>query len=1020
MKLKIKFGTKQIILTCVAVVLIVVLALVNYFLDYYSLIIHRFLAGDSVDVTQGEVADALTIADESVREVAGESMVLLKNENYLPKKDLKKVNLFGYGSTDGGFLLTGGGSGGTTILDTDAKGNPRIKVDLTDAFKEAEIEYNAELIAAYESFSDVDADYRSGGSTNAYVAASMVNPGESFYTAELMSKAKAFSEVAVVTLSRWGAENVDMSAGGELKNTGSYKDGAYLALTAEEKAMLDKLRDNGFDVIVLLNVCNNMELGFLDEYANIKACLFVGIPGQSGAAAIPKILRGDINPSGKMSDILPYSYREYDPTYLNATKSGNDLVYQEGIYFGYKWYETADADGYFDEITRGDKTGYDAVVQYPFGHGLSYTSFEWSVADWNGLTGSFDPNKTYEIKVKVTNTGDEPGKEVVQLYGHAPYKAGGIEKAERVLLDFAKTPLLYPDSQKGEGKPNSAEVVLSFTGYDLASYDAYDKNSNGFKGYELENGEYVISVMYNSHDAFESKTATLSSGVRFENDPVTRKPVGNLFTADSAYANCPIDGSTAYASPIDYLSRANKFANYPKASAGTSKDSVVNAAVGYDYDGYNNADVKNYLYGEDVGLYLVQAKDGESSKRATAAQLSGDDTTVELEFNKDLVNELLDYDNDEIWNIFLDQMTRDEIKNLIGNGGFRTVEVYSIGKPRCTDKDGPAGFNNNVTEAGKASSYTLWPSESLIGCSFDKALAKKVGEVQGDIAKAMGVNGWYGPGVNLHRSVYNARNYEYYSEDPVLSGKLAAQTIIGAKNKNLYCYLKHFAVSEAGVNPKNVNTWLTEQTMRESYLRAFEIAVKLGKGNAMMSAFNRVGATLAGYNHALLTDVLRTEWGFNGSVITDWFEGRGYMDDFTEGVRAGNDLWLGGTTEKPADLDLNKPDVAYAARKAVKNIIYTYIVTNAEGGSVKVNAESKSGLFIALWAIIDILLIGGIACCAVFFFIDPRKKTRVAQSAFDINCGNGNDPPAPDGNDPTSDAASESAEADVTDNGKPD
>ena len=343
---------------------------------------------------------------------------------------------------------------------------------------------------------------------------------------------------------------------------------------------------------------------------------------------------------------------------------------------------------------------------------------------------------------------------------------------------------------------------------------------------------------------------------------------------------------------------------------------------------------------------------------------------------------LLDYDNDQVWDLLLNQMTQDEVKNLIGNGGFRTVAVYGIGKPRCTDKDGPAGFNNNVTEAGKASAYTLWPSESLIGCGFDKELAKRVGTVQGEIAatKGIGINGWYGPGVNLHRTPYNARNYEYYSEDPVLSGKLAAQTIIGAKEKNLYCYLKHFAVSEAGVNPKNFNTWLTEQTMRETYLKAFEIAVKEGKGNAVMSAFNRVGATLAGYNHALLTDVLRTEWGFKGSVITDWFEGSGYMENYTLGVLAGNDLWLGGTTDKPATLDLGNPAVAYAARQSVKNIIYTYIATNV-GGSINVTAEVKSGLFIALWTIIDVLLVGGIACCAVFFFIDPTKKKKVAAAA---------------------------------------
>lgn len=358
---------KTVILAVAAFVLAAILIAGNVILDYYSLIINRFIVGDTVDSSGAETQDALKAADGVVREAAEESIVLLKNDNnFLPLTNLAKVNLFGYGSTDAGLLLTGGGSGGTTITDTLENGKPRIKVDLTDAFKEAGVEYNSSLVAEYEKFNKFDADYRSGGSTGANAVDSLINPAASFYTDELMTSAKSFSSTAVAVLSRWGAEN---GGNGELKNIGKYTNGSFLELTPEERAMFVKLEEKNFDVIVLLNVCNNMELGFLEEFSCIKACLHIGIPGQSGAAAIPEILKGEVNPSGRMSNILPYDYQTNNPVYVNAAKNGSDLTYQEGIYFGYKWYETADADGNFAGVDNKYGRGYDGVVQFPFGYG---------------------------------------------------------------------------------------------------------------------------------------------------------------------------------------------------------------------------------------------------------------------------------------------------------------------------------------------------------------------------------------------------------------------------------------------------------------------------------------------------------------------------------------------------------------------------------------------------------------------------------------------------------------------------
>ena len=962
---------KTAILAVAALVLVAALVVSNILLDYYSLILNRFFVGDTADLSGEETQDALSEADEVVRSAAEESFVLLKNEALLPVADLQKVNLFGWGATDAGLLLTGGGSGGTTITDTLDSGKERIKVDLTDALREAGIAYNEGLTAEYEKFSTYDADYRNNGSTGADVLLSLKNPPASFYTDELMESAKEYSGTAIAVLSRWGAENGNMN---ELKDIGGYAGGSFLELTAEERAMFSALDEYGFDVIVLLNVCNNIELGFLEEYPCIKACLHIGIPGQSGLAALPDILTGKVSPSGRTSDILPYDFQTYDPVYVNAVRNGNDLTYQEGIYFGYRWYETADAESYFDEVVNEHGRGYDAVVQFPFGYGLSYTEFEWK-ADWKGVSELTAEGK-YTVRVKVTNTGDAAGKDVVQLYGHAPYTDGGIEKAERVLLDFAKTPTLQPGEH--------CEVELAFSAYDLASYDDYNKNGDidGFCGYELESGNYELYLMQNSHDVVDYQPLTLSKTIRFAEDPVTGNPVGNLFTGETAYADCPVDGSAALRTPVEYLSRADGFANFPTVRAGTSD---VGNAPEYRHDEYDDVSVSAIRYGEDAGMYLVRVVktegEGEEAvetfRRAAKEELEGTQPLGEGEafsFNKELLEELNDYESAS-WDAFLNQMTQAEIKELIGMGGFMTKEIYTVGKPRCTDKDGPAGFNNNVTNPGRSSEYTLFPSESLLGCSFSKETAFAIGAAQGKIGSSMGINGWYGPGANLHRSVYNSRNYEYFSEDAVLSGKLSAQMIAGAKENNVYCYMKHFAVSEAGQNPTNVNTWLTEQALRECYLRPFEIAVKEGGANAIMSAFNRVGAVLSGYNYAMLTGVLREEWGFRGSVITDWFTGSGYMGNHTLGVLGGNDLWLCGTTAMAANLDLNDNAVAYAARLSVKNILYTYVDTYITATTVKVNAEASSPLFVALWVGLDVLLAAGIVCCGVFLVLPFVRKS---------------------------------------------
>ena len=940
------------ITSVIAVVLVVAIIAGNLLLNQFSYVVNQALAGDTTDY--GSAGAELQAGDEIVQTLGEESMVLLKNEdNFLPIEKEQKVNLFGWAATDQGFLLVGGGSGGTVIA-------AQNRVTLTTALDREGLSYNKELLDAYSAVSSADADANSNSPDS---MAALANPDASFYTEERMQQAKEFSDTAIVVLSRFSGENASQT---ELIDIGTYSNGTFLELTENEKAMFDALEAHDFNVIVLFNTTNNMEMGFLEEYDCVKAALYVGLPGQSGALAIPRILCGDVNPSGRTADTLAYDYQTNNPTYINGRYVDNSMVYQEGIYVGYKWYETADEEGFFADVSNDYGTGYDAVVQYPFGYGLSYTTFEWEASASWGDTESMSATGEYTVEVTVHNTGDTAGKDVVQLYYTPPYTQGGIEMASVNLLAFAKTDLIQP----GE----SQTVTLTFDAYDLAAYDYSDANDNQFAGYEIVPGDYQIRLMKNSHtdgvmaENSSSSFILSSPGITFPQDPDTGAAVGNLFTGETAYAGTPIDGTTMIEGGVDYLSRADGFANYPTATAGAPSSQVDEIGV-YQYDGYDDMDVSDIQYGIDSGLYLVvvENEDG-TTQRATLDQLKGTDTSgAKLVINEELMDTLSDYEAAE-WDALLDQLTEQEVKDLIGRGGFKNEAAYSVGKPLSIDRDGPAGFNMGVTNPNTETMWTGFPTESLIGCCWNSSLTYNMGVVQGKVASATGLQGWYAPGVNLHRSVYNTRNYEYFSEDAVLTGKLAASIVQGAKENNLYCYVKHFAVSEAGANPNNKNTWLTEQALRETYLKPFELCVKDGGANGIMSAFNRVGAVWAGGNHALITDLLRGEWGFHGTVITDWYQ-PDYMD-YTQGLKAGNNLWLDGTFDRAAEIDLSDAGTAYAARQAVKNILYTYVVTI---NAVSITDVPQSTLFVALWTGMNVVLVAGLGAC-IFLIARPSKK----------------------------------------------
>lgn len=976
----------------IALILIVVIA-ANVAAGILRPQLDGILVGNGVDFSGEETQQALQQSDSLVRTLAEDSIVLLKNqededgEAALPlEEDELKVNLFGFSAYDpsdaasfDGFLMKGIGSGSSTISDSKA-------ITLQDALTENGIEYNTTLESIYDNF-DVQ---RGSAQTNAYWL------NEPTITDQQYQQAQEYSDVAIVVFSRLGGENIGEQP--QQQTQGSVNaNKTYLEITDAEQALLDNVTAKFGKVIVLLNTSNAMHCGFLDD-ENVDAAMYVGLTGQSGAIAIGEILKGELlngesfSPSGKLSDLYSYDPSN-DPAFANTGDYGSSgdntlsVQYSENIYFGYRWYETADAEGYFEE--KG--TSYDAQVQFPFGFGLSYTTFEWdllsiTVADEElplGAAGALtDANKnaTITVKVLVTNTGDFAGKDVVELYYTPEYIDGEVEKAEVNLLDFAKTAKLQP----GE----SQELTLTFTAYDMASFDATDANNNGYATYELDQGTYSISFRTDSHTLkmnggeemnYAVVDFDLATDVIFTEDPVTGEVIETRFTGSTAYAGIPIDGSSAGATQA-YLSRADFAGTFPNERA----------AVPTDTDRVNQEAAELYETANDTDTMPTQGVDnGENTLSLTQEGADG------TQYNYDLFETLAeDYYASE-WDTLLNQITVAELLNLVHSSGFFNQAIESVGKPELADFDGPAGFNTNSLSGDWGGStvtdtWTAYPCECLLGCSWNKDLLLQMGLSMGVEASLTGISGWYAPGINLHRTNYTSRNYEYYSEDPILSGNLAANLIHGAKINGLYCYMKHFVVSESGPNGRDWNTWLTEQALRELYLKPFEIAVKEGGANAVMSSFNNLGCIWTGANYALLTEILREEWGFQGTVLTDWSMGGapGTMNP-RQGIRAGNDLWLNPMAFVIGGLDSSNPTDVACARRAAHNVIYTLVDTihynqtfdrdsldsifNVTVGVA--NRTTGLSWWIIVLIIVDVLIVCGLGVWA-YFLIKPRQKAQ--------------------------------------------
>ena len=911
------------------------------------------------------------------QEICNEGMILLKNENNaLPLNKGAKVSVFGKNSTDYTRTLADGsketvgivtgGSGSAAPTDAERK-------TIYEALEAAGFSYNPKLKDFYASSASGNGRSSNPGMEHGDIPT--LETGEtpiSNYTDDIKSSYDEYGDAAIVVFSRIAGENWDLP-----RKAADDANRHYLELDNNERDLLRHIASSGkFQrIILLLNGSNYIDLGFLYERTNatdyndfgkdIDAVINIGSVGGFGIMSLGKILSGDVNPSGHTVDLVYTDYKN-DPTWQNFggnfVKNGDNYLngdtnkgsayylveYEENIYMGYRYYETRGKD---------NEVWYNSNVVYPFGYGLSYTEFSQELVNKTALEAdALTKDGTFEVEVKVKNTGDVAGKQVIQLYAEAPYTSGGIEKAYKVLVGFAKTKLLAKDEEE--------TVTITVDPYDFASFDSHDKNNNGFKGYELEKGNYIFHVATDSHTDFATFTKNMVNDAKFEKDPDTGYEVKPLF-----------DEVTAHMNPNESLSRANFEGTFPKTI--TDAERTVNA------DFFNI--LKSYATTNDEQYDKVPKMNAPVTVAFT--ELVG-----------------ADY-NDPLWNKFLDQMTFDEMLNLFNEGCYKTLDIERLGIPATLSSDGPTGlvcFLNNMSPFGDPLVYgtAYYQSECLLAQTYNVELAEKQGHAIGDEGvcgnerdekSQVPYPGWYAPGVNLHRSPFSGRNTEYYSEDPFLTGTFAAQVIKSVQEKGVYANVKHFALNdqETHRSANGISTWCDEQAMRELYLKAFEKAVKDGKSHGLMTSFNRIGTEWAGGSYRLCTTILRKEWGFEGSVICDYHTDK-YMDS-KQMLYAGGDLNLCSTNSimlKKGEKDNqvlpeNAKDVEMLRRSAHSNL---FAIVNSCAMGVEIigykTAVWRVVLTAATWSIVGIIAVWGFL---TIFLLLRKKDDAVNEKPVEVN-----------------------------------
>lgn len=740
---------------------------------------------------------------------------------------------------------------------------------------------------------------------------------QSKYTDAVKNSYADYSDAALVVITRIGGEGFDLPRYQGDSEGAVSPDSHYLELDQNEIDLLTAVTDGTFKrVVVVFNTPSSFEATFLKDSAyaafadKIDAAVWIGFTGSNGITALGEILNGDVNPSGRLVDTWAADFTK-NPSFVNFgtgclpdTTDKYDggmyysVDYEEGIYVGYRYYET-----------RGETDGedwYNANVVYPFGYGLSYTTFDWTVGD--ASASEIELGTTITVPVTVKNTGSVAGKDVVQLYASAPYTLGGIEKAHKVLVGFAKTKLLQP----GE----SETVTVSFDPYSAASYDYRDANSNGFSGYELEAGEYTLYVSRNAHESEKAIALNLAADVQIGTDPTTDSEVVNRYTDSENFLDSDWQLDTM-------LSRADWEGTWPtpqtaQQHAGT--DRLYEEIRSEEHNNPTDFDSEEYpWFGEEPTLTLRDL--------LPSAEAEGYEPVVS-------------YD-DERWEELMMGCDEEEMIALINNGAYHTLAMESVGLPATIHGDGPSGFTCFMSKE-QINGTCQYVSEPVMASTWNINLMNELGEAIGeegtigDKATGQPYSSIYAPGVNIHRSPFGGRCSEYFSEDPFISGMMGAAEVQGIQSRGVLPTVKHFVANEQETH-RSIGgdlSWLSEQALREIYLKPFEYTVKLGETRGIMTSFNRIGTRWTGGDYRLLTEILRNEWGFNGLVICDFNTIPQYMIPRMM-FYAGGSLDL--ATQQSAmwmDCDTSDAGDAIVLMRAVKDVMYALVNSNAMNAEV--------------------------------------------------------------------------------------
>lgn len=854
-------------------------------------------------------AEAFANAQEVNLKLAEEGFVLLKNENAtLPLNKGARISVFSKNSVN--LSYGGSGSGG---FDTSNNKN------LYESLNDAGFVINPTLKNFYES--SQSGPVRTANSSdldngdNQKIATA--ETPQSKYTDAVKNSYADYSDAALVVITRIGGEGFDLPRYQGDSEGAVSPDSHYLELDQNEIDLLTAVTDGTFKrVVVVFNTPSSFEATFLKDSAytafadKIDAAVWIGFTGSNGITALGEILNGDVNPSGRLVDTWAADFTK-NPSFVNFgtgclpdTTDKYDggmyysVDYEEGIYVGYRYYET-----------RGETDGedwYNANVVYPFGYGLSYTTFDWTVGD--ASASEIELGTTITVPVTVKNTGSVAGKDVVQLYASAPYTLGGIEKAHKVLVGFAKTKLLQP----GE----SETVTVSFDPYSAASYDYRDANSNGFSGYELEAGEYTLYVSRNAHESEKAIALNLAADVQIGTDPTTDSEVVNRYTDSENFLDSDWQLDTM-------LSRADWEGTWPtpqtaQQHAGT--DRLYEEIRSEEHNNPTDFDSEEYpWFGEEPTLTLRDL--------LPSAEAEGYEPVVS-------------YD-DERWEELMMGCDEEEMIALINNGAYHTLAMESVGLPATIHGDGPSGFTCFMSKE-QVNGTCQYVSEPVMASTWNINLMNELGEAIGeegtigDKATGQPYSSIYAPGVNIHRSPFGGRCSEYFSEDPFISGMMGAAEVQGIQSRGVLPTVKHFVANEQETH-RSIGgdlSWLSEQALREIYLKPFEYTVKLGETRGIMTSFNRIGTRWTGGDYRLLTEILRNEWGFNGLVICDFNTIPQYMIPCMM-FYAGGSLDL--ATQQSAmwtDCDTSDAGDAIVLMRAVKDVMYALVNSNAMNAEV--------------------------------------------------------------------------------------